>query len=426
MILTPSGHPADPDSQPGSPRAADLDATQPVALHLLPTGNAATALGNPAAAALRLALQTALVLADEGQLQAAHTLARRTLAQAAAAGAAVSPLQQARADLFAGMVQLADGALDAGLQRCVPALGVVKRDPHRPPPSWAYRAIGLALGALGDPGRGLAWADRAVVLAGREPQPLALLQAINDRGLLLVMLDDFALAAQALNEALALARHGQPGTAVAGVLNNLASCWLARAQQARRHGDHGTADAAARQALVDADRALAIATAEMPPDRQDHTGGQDNTTAGHHPAGATTLAGDTDVRAPWARLRALASRAEAHGLLGNTSRAQADAMAALTRDAGCPPQIAVDVLRVLAAVYTDRHDGRTARRLLDEATALCLAHGFETARGRLLDQQVQLTRRLGQPDEALAALHAQLDFVQARNRRRAAASGPTC
>lgn len=355
----------------------------------------------PSAAEVDQALLAAWQRADAGDLAEGARQARLAVTAALVAGApALSEAQRAMLDLLEGSVLLLRGEHAPGLARLGPALGwfsppeslslleagVPARRlaafPARTTPAWACAALGQALGRMGDPARGLAWVVFASALAGQQGLAPARLQALGVQGELLALLDQHLPAIEVLQKAVSLATKTAPRQVQAGLLNQLAATWLARAHERLSRGQPAIAQEAAVQAQACAGRALQAAlTGQVAP----------------------------------ARAAALCHRAEAALLLAQAGPAEAD-LAAAVADPGRGHATGVDLLRVQAALRSHQGLADAAQALLDQAWDLSQDEPDLALRARVLAAQQGLAARQGSAEgrawwagqaQALASLRLQ-------------------
>ena len=364
----------------------------------------------PTAAEVDQALLAAWQWADSGDLPEAARQARLAVTAALVAGApALSDRQRAMLDLLEGSALLTRGEHAAGLARLgsalgwfsppesltaapassAPASGCVAALPVRTTPAWACSALGHAIGLMGDPARGLAWAACAAALAEQQGLAAARLRAQGDQGRLLAMLDQHLPAIQALQQAVSMAAKTASRQVQAGLLNQLAGSWLAHARDRLALGQASVAQDAARQAAACAERALAAS----------HTG-----------------------RVSWARPTALCHRAEASLLLQQPGRAEAD-LDAVAIDPEASPATRIEILRVHAGLAWQAGRAEAARALLDQALAMAEGEAYAPARGRLINTRLVIEASAGNADSrAWWAMQQQAHAAQGHQRRLAAAA----
>ena len=345
----------------------------------LPAADPARA-DRPTAAEVDQALLAAWQCADSGDLADAARQARLAVTAAQVAGApALSDRQRAMLDLLEGSALLTRGEHAAGLARLGSALrwfsppesltsaagaaasGRLTALTARTTPAWACSALGLAIGLMGDPARGLGWTACAAALAEQQGLAIARLRAQGDRGRLLALLGQHLPAIQALQQAVSMAAKTAPRQVQADLLNLLAGTWLAHAQDRLARGQAGSADEAARQAAACAERALAAS----------HTG-----------------------RVSQARPTALCHRAEANLLLLQPGPAEAD-LRAVAVDPQATPATRIEILRVHAALQWQAGHIDAARALLDQALAMAEGEACAPARGRLISARLALEAAAG-------------------------------
>ena len=338
----------------------------------------------PGAGEVDQALLGAWQRADNGAVLDAARQARLAVTAALVAGApALSDRQRAMLDMLEGTLLLMHAEHAAGLARLGRALawfsppetlaaGAAAGSRWLPPvasrttPPWACSALGLALGALGDAARGLAWVACAAEGAARQGLARVSLQAQSDQGHLLSLLDQHLPAIQALQKAVSLASKSAPRQTQAELLNQLAATWLAWAHDRQARRLHDAEQGAARHALACANRALDAA----------QTGSVSQ-----------------------ARPQALCHRAEAWLLLGHTDKAAADLLAIGT-DPGLLAATRIECGRVQALAQWHQHQAEAARSLIDQALAQSRADADLPARGRLLALRLALEYRDGTPASA--------------------------
>lgn len=362
----------------------------------------------PTAAEVDQALLAAWQCADSGDLAEAARQARLAVTAAMVAGApALSDRQRAMLDLLEGSALLTRGEHAAGLARLGSALGwfsppesltAAAGSPGssrltaltvRTTPAWACSALGHAIGLMGDPARGLAWAACAAALAEQQGLAAARLRAQGDQGRLLAMLDQHLPAIQALQQAVSMAAKTASRQVQADLLNQLAGTWLAHAQDRLARGQASIAQDAARQAAACAERALAAS----------HTG-----------------------RVSQARPTALCHRAEASLLLLQPGPAEAD-LRAVAIDPEASPATRIEVLRVHAGLQWQADRAEAARALLDQALAMAEGEACAPARGRLINTRLALEAAVGSADSrAWWAMQQQAHAEQGHQRRLAAAA----
>lgn len=334
----------------------------------------------PGAADIDHALSAAWQVADSGELAVAARQARLAVTAALVAGApALSDRQRAMLDLLEGTALLQRGEHRAGLARYGSALtwfsppetarqGAGPSAPHRLPmalarttPAWACTALGHALGAMGDPARGLAWVACALSLAEQQGLAAARQQAQAEQGLLLALLDQYLPAIHTLQRAVSQASKTARRAVQARLLNHLAVTWIAHAQERQARQLPLAAQSALRQALATADRALLAA----------HTG-----------------------QVAEARPEALCHRAEAQLLLGQHAAAAAD-LATARSDPGISRASHIEVLRVDALLLTRLGRPDAARERLGQALERAVDEVDLPARTRLLAQRLALETEHG-------------------------------
>lgn len=381
--------------------------TQAAALRHPPA--AALAKGErPTAAEIDQALLGAWQCADSGDLPEAARQARLAVTAALVAGApTLSDRQRAMLDMLEGSALLAHGEHGAGLARLGSALGwfsppeslTAAAEPATSrrlttlmvctTPAWACSALGLAIGLMGDPARGLAWVACAAALAEQQGLAAARLRAQGDQGRLLALLDQHLPAIQALQQAVSMATKTASRQVQADLLNQLAGTWLAYAQDRLARGQASTAHDAARQAGACAERALAAS----------HTG-----------------------RVSGARPTALCHRAEASLLMQRPGPAEAD-LRAVAADPEASPTTRIEILRVHAGLQAQASHAEAARALLDQALAMAEGEAYAPARGRLISTRLALEATDGNADAvAWWGMQLQAHAEQGHQRRLAAAA----
>lgn len=362
----------------------------------------------PTATEVDQALLAAWQCADSGNLPEAARQARLAVTAALVAGApALSDRQRAMLDMLEGSALLVHGEHRSGLARLGSALGwfsppeslSAAAEPAansrlstltvRTTPAWACSALGLAIGLMGDPARGLAWVACASALAEQQGLAAARLRAQGDQGHLLALLDQHLPAIQALQQAVSMASKTAPRQVQANLLNQLAGTWLAYAQDRLARDQASLAHDAARQAGACADRALAAS----------HTG-----------------------RVSGARPTALCHRAEASLLMHQPGPAEAD-LSAVAADPDASPTTRIDTLRVHAGLQAQAGDAEAARALLDQGLAMAEGEAYRPARGRLISSRLALEAASGSAEScAWWGMQLQAHVEHGHQRRLAAAA----
>ena len=362
----------------------------------------------PTATELDRALLAAWQCADSGNLPEAARQARLTVTAALVAGApALSDRQRAMLDMLEGSALLVHGEQLSGLARLSSALGWFSppeslgaaAEPAsgsrlstltvRTTPAWACSALGVAIGLMGDPARGLAWVACASALARQQGLAAARLRAQSDQGRLLALLDQHLLAIQALQQAVSMASKTASRQVQADLLNLLAGTWLDYAQDRLARDQASIALAAAHQAGACAERALAAS----------QTG-----------------------RVSGARPMALCHRAEASLLMQQPGPAEAD-LRAVAADPDALPTTRIEALRVHAGLQAQAGRTEAARALLDQALAMAEGEAYRPARGRLINTRLALEAASGSAQSrAWWDMQLQAHVLQGHQRRLAAAA----
>lgn len=194
--------------------------------------------GPPAAEAVSVAeadpIEDALAFVEQSRFDEAVAIARAVLDGGAAPGAEAPGrpiLRDAYAEAILGLQEMRVARYSSGLRMLIPLVDVLEASDK---PGLAARVlsyISFALGALGDPERGLVWAGRSVALCERFPQEGAAVSAWANLGALRIMLEDFDGAFAAMGKAREIAMERGNRRAACTIILNMANVYQSKAER---------------------------------------------------------------------------------------------------------------------------------------------------------------------------------------------------
>ena len=324
-------------------------------------------------------ITAAIECAWKGDVNRAHEV---LVAKLGSNPVGLSQIQNALLDCLDATVRIYGGEYESALKLILPQLSLAEQSTHRDQLDWLYTAIAFALGAMGDPERGLEWVGRAMAMTETHPHSAGRRKAHITEGSLLGQMGDHAGAHEALQQAFTVAQAQGELRAMAICCGNIAANCL---QQARLQAADSEAQRTSAQLAIDhASRALDL---NIPDGR-----GQGNIAAHVYRAQAWTLLGD---------------HAKAREEL------QAQVQLVLTN-----PHRHVELLLALAQSCCATHEYEQARAHLMQAHSMAQSHSLERILLQIFPIAVRLEIAAEDTAAALAWSERHCAFLEAHYRHR--------
>ena len=111
-------------------------------------------------------ITAAIECAWKGDVNRAH---EELVAKLGSNPVGLSQIQNALLDCLDATVRIYGGEYESALKLILPQLSLAEQSTHRDQLDWLYTAIAFALGAMGDPERGLEWVGRAMAMTETHP-----------------------------------------------------------------------------------------------------------------------------------------------------------------------------------------------------------------------------------------------------------------
>jgi len=286
--------------------------------------------------------------------------------------------------LFKSFHAMRNGLLETGIREMLLAIKHLERSGYRHLLNWAYSDVGVNFGILGSPDVGLEWVNKAFTGAEDRSNEFQMRRSLSDRGFLLGMLDKYAEAVAAYEQALHMRDVSLSVEEEAGLFNDLSETHL---HFARRHvmGNSDMAQSAEK--------------------------------AYEHARTAQDLI--EPLRNARLHSRTFTNLGSALSLTGKFAEAEDAFNKALTEVAAFP-DLHIRLLSAYAWMLCDVNRYEEANVMLIEAYEKAQSSNREGVIDQVFEARIRLEMLAGKTAEALTWLERQKRFAETRSRQRLA------